>query len=421
MPIFQAIAQDKLNICNKTRSNPLPWRGQFSPELIEAFLVEYSSTEDVVLDPFVGSGTVLLECARGGITALGCEINPAAATLARVYQLCNVGVHLRHDLLKILDECLFPILGSGSSLFKTPSLSAEEIKKSLIQKRDTISSYQLLSLYEAYICLLDVFKNELTPHFCKNTLKRLHSIVVNLPFSKKHIEVVLCDARSIPLPDDSIDYVLTSPPYINVFNYHQQYRESTELLGWNLLAVSLAEIGSNRKNRSNRVLTVIQYCLDMSCVFSQLHRLLKGSGRVTFVVGRESNVRKTAFYNGNIIHRIATESAGFMLELKQERVFKNKFGQDIYEDIFHFSKIKDYSSLSTEASARRVARDVIEEAEKRCPQEVQRDFSEALRTLEMVKPSTMLNFRAASKRSLFKTTFMFPSTGGQNERFQTSL
>ena len=421
MPLFLPIAQDKLNICNKTRSNPLPWRGQFSPELIEAFLVEYSSKEDVVLDPFVGSGTVLLECARGGITGLGCEINPAAATLARVYSLCNVGVHSRYDLLKYLNECLLPILGSGSSLFNTPSLSSEEVKKSLKQLRDSISSYQLLSLFEAYICLLDVFKNELTPHFCKSTLKRLQGIVVNLPFSKKPIEVALCDARAISLPDNSIDYVLTSPPYINVFNYHQQYRESTELLGWNLLAISLAEIGSNRKNRSNRVLTVIQYCLDMACVFRELHRLLKSNGQVTFVVGRESNVRKTAFYNGNIIHRIATESAGFKLELEQERVFKNKFGQLIYEDIYHFTKIRDYSFLSSEDSARRVAKDVIEEAEKRCPSEVRPDFSEALRTLEIVKPSAMLNFNAASKHSLFKTTFIYPSKGGQDERIQTSL
>ena len=68
----------------------------------------------------------------------------------------------------------------------------------------------------------------------------------------------LADARRLPIEDDSIEGVITSPPYINVFNYHQNYRRAVELLGWKPLEASRSEIGANRKHRANRFFTVVQ-------------------------------------------------------------------------------------------------------------------------------------------------------------------
>jgi hypothetical protein len=36
-----------------------------------------------------------------------------------------------------------------------------------------------------------------------------------------------------------------------------------EVLGFDILKVAASEIGSNRRNRGNRFITVIQYALDM--------------------------------------------------------------------------------------------------------------------------------------------------------------
>ena len=84
------IPQYRLNIENKKMSNPLPWKGQFSPELVQALLKRYSEPDMVVLDPFLGSGTVLLEAGRAGLAAYGTEINPAAVILARTYHYINI-------------------------------------------------------------------------------------------------------------------------------------------------------------------------------------------------------------------------------------------------------------------------------------------------------------------------------------------
>ncbi len=63
------ISQSDLDIDEKKRSNPFPWRGQFSPQLIETLLEAYCPSGSTILDPFAGSGTVLLEAARQGLSA----------------------------------------------------------------------------------------------------------------------------------------------------------------------------------------------------------------------------------------------------------------------------------------------------------------------------------------------------------------
>lgn len=85
----QPIPPAKLNIVEKTRANPFAWRGQFSPQLIEVLLKAYCLPNSIILDPFVGSGTTLLEAGHLGLEAYGFEINPAAFILSRTYELIN--------------------------------------------------------------------------------------------------------------------------------------------------------------------------------------------------------------------------------------------------------------------------------------------------------------------------------------------
>jgi len=196
----------------------------------------------------------------------------------------------------------------------------------------------------------------------------------------------LSDARELPFPDNYFDFVVSSPPYINVFNYHQQYRASTESLGWNLISVAHSEIGSNRKFRQNRFFTVVQYCLDISLALQELNRVCQKDAKIIFVIGRESNVKKTPFYNGDLFKALATQGDMFELKLSQERVFKNKFGQLIYEDIFHFSKLKKSSNFSL-TPARSVALAAFESARSRVPPQEKEDLEQAILSVKSIKPS----------------------------------
>ncbi len=333
------IPQHRLNIDNKERSNLFPWNGQFSPQLIEVLLATYAQAGNFVLDPFVGSGTVLHEAGRRDHPAFGSEVNPAAFKMAQVYRFINVKASQRRQTFEDAADALDAALPSTPSLFSSASKTpGAPIRQALADAATQAKAPLSKILLEALVVLLNYSEKELTADAVLATWGKLRETVQALPVSDKIIEPANCDARALPLPDHHAEIVITSPPYVNVFNYHQHYRRSVEALGWDLLEVARSEIGSNRKNRGNRYLTVIQYCIDMAAVLHELRRVCKPQARIIIVVGRESNVRKTRFFNGEIVARLAVRSVGYRLQARQERFFQNRFGEMIFEDILHLTQ-----------------------------------------------------------------------------------
>lgn len=387
------VAQTLLNIDNKRRGNPLPWNGQFSPELVEALLRAYAPRNGLVLDPFSGSGTVLCEAGSLGLPATGTEINPAAFKMSQIYCLINVTVAERKRMTDEVDRALYHNLTHEALPLFTESGNdgPNDMKASLVEIYGQFDGLATQSLFEALIVLLDFYKG-VSEEKVFATWARLKSLVLRLPESGEPIRLLNCDARTLPLESGAADFVVTSPPYINVFNYHQQYRRSAEALGWNLLKVAPAEIGSNRKHRQNRFLTVIQYCLDMADVLGEIKRVCKHGARAIIVVGRESNVRKTRFFNGEIVASLATRCAGFSFVTRQERGFVNRFGEQIFEELLHFDVSANAKNCD---EAPQVARAALEKARRRVPEESRRDLEEALAQLDHVDHSPIFNSTAA--------------------------
>ncbi|WP_199330434.1 Bpu10I family restriction endonuclease [Microcoleus sp. FACHB-68] len=348
------IPQERLDIIEKTRSNLFAWRGQFSPQLIEVILNSYCLSNSVILEPFAGSGTVLLEAGTLAFEAYGFEINPAAWILSKTYEFINSSK--KKEVLKIIRNLIdrefpFRIFENGSQV--------PDITEKLRNIRSELDE-EGTKIFDALIILLDVANNKITNEFIQNKFADLTNVIEKLPYSEKQIKVGLSDARSLPLKNDQIDFVVTSPPYINVFNYHQNYRRSAELLGWDLLKIAKSEIGSNRANRGNRFYTVIQYCLDMADTLRELSRVTKHGGRIVFVVGHESNVLGVPFYNADIIEKIGIRANLFHRALRQKREFKNKFGKVIREDLINFFNLNNNCNKETaEQIAREVAFDLL--------------------------------------------------------------
>lgn len=329
------IEQSLLNISNKTRTNLFTWNGQFSPQFVEILLKKYTSSEDIVFDPFLGSGTVLYECARINRRAIGIELNPSAYFMSKIFELSNIELSQRIDHTLKIDYILLKFKNSHAIIHSLANC-VEEIFDENIKN--------IISLL-IVLCDKEIESNDYSS--VEKKWNKLKQTIFNIPYTNKIIQAHFGDARTTKLADNTIDVVITSPPYINVFNYHQNYRKSVELLNFKVLDIAKKELGSNRKNRGNRLLTVIQYCIDMSIVFSELNRISKNKARLIFVVGRESNILGLNFSNSSIIYDIACEVVGLKLILKQERVFKNRFGKLIYEDILHFEKKSFAKSLDT--------------------------------------------------------------------------
>lgn len=384
----QPIPQEKLDIIEKTRANLFAWRGQFSPQLIETILSFYCPSNSVILDPFVGSGTVLLEASYLSLEAYGFEINPAAYIMSRTYEFINDSQkkEVLKNLRNIVDQ-EFPL-----RIFEV-SDQVENLVDKLQNTRNMLPDRSKV-LFDALVILLDVCNNKITQEFIQKKFLHLSNIITKLPYSQKPIRVGLSDARSLPLKNNQIDFVVTSPPYINVFNYHQNYRQSAEILGWDLLKIAKSEIGSNRANRSNRFYTVVQYCLDMGDILKELARVSKQQARIVLIVGQESNVLGVPFYNADIIEKIGVKTKLFQKVLRQKRKFKNKFGKVIIEDIINFINLNNQVSQEViEQISREVAFEVLESSRLFVSSENQLCLESAIAKVNNIQKTPILDKR----------------------------
>lgn len=321
------IEQALLNIEDRTRTNIFAWNGQFSPQFIEVMIKNYGC--DRIYDPFMGCGTVLGEASRLGYSAFGIELNVAPFYMSCMYKFANMDMMERNNRLFELDEVvtdLDSILACDDEIFK------------------------------CLVVLMDLYNNEFSFELMLNKWNKLKELIIHLPYSTGAINTKMGDSRKSGFDDDSASFLITSPPYINVFNYHQKYRKSVEALGFDVLGIAKSEIGANRKNRGNRLLTVIEYCNDMALSMYDSSKVLADGSRMIYVVGRESTVLGYSFCNSEIVYKLGL-MLGFDFELRQERVFKNRYGQMIYEDILHFTSHK--SNVDVLSGARNIARDIL--------------------------------------------------------------
>ena len=346
------LSQDRLDVINKTRSNLFDWRGQFTPELIEYLLSVFAKSGDVVADPFSGSGTVLYEAIKMGCSTYGFEINPSAYYMSKFYEYCKYSIEERNSLIeelrKILGREIRDIdpnlrVCDNSSDYRTAYSSLLNFSKHCY----AVVPEKLLPfvINALFMCEKDK-KLSLKESLVKN-INLLKNLLLFMPTTENDIVVNWDDARNISEKySNNVDVIITSPPYINVFNYHQNYRGIVECFDFNLLKVANSEIGSNRKNRQNRFKTVVQYAMDMGHVLQSCSISLKTGGTMIWIVGRCSNVRKVAFYNSTIITDLVNVIPGIELDGNCFRKFCNRFGEEIIEDILIIKKTSNTEFIS---------------------------------------------------------------------------
>jgi hypothetical protein len=389
---MQILDQQRLDVTNKTRSNIFGWRGQFTPEFVEYLLDETETGAGLVVDPFCGSGTVLRECAARNRPVHGFEINPAAYAMSRFFTLCGsaraerlelvAGVErvLRSALSGIGDLPLFNLSEDYRSRASNLLDLGREVFAKAEGKRQTL--LLLLVLLEAEGCRVADLEGAVS-----TAAARVRRYLLQLPSTTAMVEASLCDARLSHLHiRGHAAIILTSPPYINVFNYHQNHRALLELLGFDLLHVAASEIGSNRKNRQNRFRTVVQYALDMEQCLESFALSLATGGKLILIVGGESNVRGLSIPNSGLVRTIADHLGAFEHENTFERRFTNRFGASIYEDIL---VLRRTVSKPVTGGSRASALGILEEISARASGEVLADVRGAIADVPSIHPSPL--------------------------------
>ena len=190
-----------------------------------------------VIDPFAGSGTVMVESMLHGVDSYGVESNPYVYNIAtaKLQWKDFDAEYLMHECLVVLkkarkmniDKAEYPEL--ISKCFPLETLQKLEALKLASTSPVGTAQWQYIQPKKSKAKVLDPFtayQEKVSEIF--NDILQLREI-----FGKNaHAEVVREDARSIvSIPEKWADMVITSPPYAN--NYDYAYAMRLEMLFWN--------------------------------------------------------------------------------------------------------------------------------------------------------------------------------------------
>lgn len=274
----------------------------FSKGLVDYFLDNFN-VSGTVLDPFCGSGTTLLACRQRGIDAVGFDVMPISVFAARVkmrdYDLQEME-EIRKQLLKTRYRPLpmqFPRFFSryfskytlgDIAVFLTELHALEELQR----------SFFLLALINSAVKVSWAFKDGAVLKIRKHgniPLKRMFARVTahmmrdlhNFETKPCEIRVEQGDARRMDLPDNSIDTIITSPPYLNNIDYTKVYSIENWFVGQSEPTLR-SFIGIESEEDSpfpDLPPSANAYFKDMKLALQEMYRVCKTGAKVAIVVG----------------------------------------------------------------------------------------------------------------------------------------
>ncbi|MFO0555128.1 MAG: DNA methyltransferase [Polyangiaceae bacterium] len=285
-------------------------------------LVEgFSAAGDSVLDPFCGSGTVLVEARLLGRRAFGSDINPLAVRLAkrkttplrpnegeallaaagRIAELANTRRAARagashrygsadttafdpHVLLELDSLRMGLDAEPDEDLRATLELVLSSILVKLSRARgDTASGERPTRIAAGYPARLFEKKT-------RELVERLGAFtdgVATLAAQPREARVFVGDARLLePIGDSSIDLVVTSPPYPGVYDYVEHHRLRLRWLGLGASAFTRRELGSRRDAAGigeEEARATFEAQLDAAVL--AMARVLRPGGRALVILG----------------------------------------------------------------------------------------------------------------------------------------
>lgn len=331
-----------------------------------------------ILDPMMGSGTVVALGRANGHQCVGVDIDPLAVLISRVWTTAIDKRAARKKAQSVLTRArsIFETLTTGNAY---PPKSSKETRRFIRYWFDDYARRQLTALSIAISRVRDEpVRNVLWCAFSRLIIAKQAgaSLAKDLAHSRPHktfllapikpfpnflaaidnvlenciskssprrgpkARIELGDARRLSLRSNSVDLVLTSPPYLNAIDYIRCSKFSLVWMGLNestlrdIRGLSVGtEIGQYeatefathliaqlrlRRRLSRRHAAVLaRFMEDMSEAMQEVARVLSPGGRAIYVVG-ENTKRGVYVRNSKIIAAIARK-AGLILHRTSTR------------------------------------------------------------------------------------------------------
>ncbi|MFH0947116.1 MAG: DNA methyltransferase [Planctomycetota bacterium] len=314
-----------------------PYPARVHPLLIRSLLEAYSQPGQLVVDPFSGSGTVVVEALAAGRRAIGTEINRVALSVAWTRLLLLGGPERRQ-----LEESASTLASraarsrSGHVPVDLPGELARQFSPTTLLELttlrnalETIADDPIRTALRMVLSSLVVkLSRRLSETNARSGDGRNPAGITYRLFKERTTELALAlrdlkraahdgcvrpllvagDARQLPLRDGSVDLVLTSPPYLGTYDYAEVQHLREAFLGLPPGDRSAREIGSRSGSQLPPTLALKQYRQDLTAVLREARRILR-PGRSAILVLGDSTVGDT-FVDADQVVRDAALAAG---------------------------------------------------------------------------------------------------------------
>jgi hypothetical protein len=355
-----------------------PFPARMAPGIALRVMSDFDKSR--VLDPMVGSGTVLALARAQGHSGIGFDVDPLAVLISKVWTTTHDVDGIRERAHRVLDDAVsdFRHLSVGEAY---PVGADDETCGFIRYWFDGYARRQLVCLASKIRSLrCEITRNALWCAFSRLIISkqsgasramdlshsrphRVFETAPGKPFNKfldsvervianvidqrtrdrgPQTNIKLGDARELKLPDCSIDLVLTSPPYLNAIDYIRCSKFSLVWMGHNigdLRQVRSESVGTESASESpiddnpeiQRIVEAVslrpklqrrnerilgKYIDDMRKAISEAGRVLANGGKAIYVVG-ENTLRGTYIRTAAIVTKLA-ELAG--LSLSERRI-----------------------------------------------------------------------------------------------------
>lgn len=328
-----------LNSRECTLQQLCPYVGKMKSGMAKALVNVYSKPGDTVLDPFSGSGVVPLEAVLAGRRAWANDLSPYAYVLTRG-KLGTPGserlaMQRARELIDAVEQ-----EAPSVDLAAVPEWVCEFFHPDTL--REALAAFRILRQKRDYFltaCLLGILHHvrpgflsfpasHLVPYLRKNKYPpdefpdmyayrdlrsrllakvkrayRRHMLPIDWEERQYHVWQV--NAMNLPIQDETVNAVVSSPPYFGALDYARDNRLRLWFLGcedWRELDASLT---ANRK----------VYLLQMTTCLQEIYRVLEATSYCVLVLGdveRDGKIRRTA----EILAELAIDATrgGFEIE-----------------------------------------------------------------------------------------------------------
>ena len=313
-----------------------PYPAKFPPQLPATILEKYGHPGAVILDPFSGSGTTLVEARLRGYDAIGVDVNGLSSLLSKVK-----ATPLTEKELAVAAKFIDTIVDDDFRWsYERPSIIIKEFEGRdhwfqknvseeltfLIEKINNISEKNVRDFYRIVVSsiIVRVSNQESDTRFAakdkgipdnfvfkqfiakaKEYLARISEFSKLVPDGST-LRLINADSRHLDmLENDSIDMIITSPPYANTYDYYLYHKFRKRWLDIDVKYAQENEIGSRREYSSLKK-PAEQWTVDLKLCFNEMYRLLKPNGLAFIVIG-DSVIKKVLIHIDEVISNFAPE------------------------------------------------------------------------------------------------------------------